>query len=117
MARAPPLAEAHQIGANAATNLEHALAGEAREVHDLREIVELVEAVGVEIVEEGARADRLTRHLEIVDAVIPVVPHGAAEIGSPGPLTHRRSPSGATAVVLTSKASVIALYQILAITS
>ena len=52
--------------------LEHALAAKAVEVDQSRQVVQLVEAVVVEIVEELARAHRVGGHLEIVDARVPV---------------------------------------------
>ena len=72
--------EPGEIGADAAPDLEQALAGVAVESDRPRQVGELVEAVVVEIVEELERPDRMLRHLEIVDAGVPVGTHMAAEI-------------------------------------
>ena len=68
----PAPGEPREVGADAAADLEHALAGKAVEVDQPRQVVQLVEAVVVEIVEELARAHRVGGHLEIVDARVPV---------------------------------------------
>ena len=64
--------EAHQIGADAAADLEQPLAAKPGKVDQLRQVTELVEAVLVEVVEERQGADRLVGHLQVVDAMVPV---------------------------------------------
>ena len=64
--------EPRQIGADAASHLEQAPAGEAGEVDELGQVAQLVEAVVVEVGEELAAAHRVRGHLEIVDALVPV---------------------------------------------
>ncbi len=65
--------EAHEIGADAAADFEQFLIAEAVEVDQARQVMQLVEPIVVEVVEELARADRLRGHLQIVDALVPVV--------------------------------------------
>ena len=48
---------------------------EAVEIDQARQVVQLVEAIVVEIVEELAGAHRMSGHLEIVDAGVPVAGH------------------------------------------
>jgi F0F1-type ATP synthase membrane subunit c/vacuolar-type H+-ATPase subunit K len=85
--------EPRQVGADAAAHLEEALAAEAAEVHELRQIAELVEPVVVEIGEELARAHRVGRHLEIVDTFVPVA---ADRLGRHSPVSYNaREPDAA----------------------
>ncbi len=67
------LGEPHQIGADAAAHFEHLLPAERRKVDQLRQVMELVEAVVIEIIEKRFRADRVVGHFEIVNTVVPVV--------------------------------------------
>ena len=73
--------EADEIGADAAADFEQRLAAIAVEVHEPRQVMELVEPIVVEIVEELQRPDRAVGHLEVVDPRVPValnrVDHGA----------------------------------------
>jgi hypothetical protein len=78
--RAPPAGKPHEVGANPAANLEEPAVTEAVERHQPRQVVQLVEPVLVEILEEVAAADRMARHLQVVDARVPVPPHARAEI-------------------------------------
>ena len=64
--------EPHQVGADAAAGFEHRLPAEAAEIDELRQVVQFVEAVVVQIVEEFQRADRLVGHFEIVNPRVPV---------------------------------------------
>jgi hypothetical protein len=64
--------EPHQVGPDAAADLEDALARKAVEVHEQGQVVQLVEAVVLEIVEEFSRSHRVGGHLEVVDARVPV---------------------------------------------
>ena len=70
---APPLREAHEIGAGAAADLEHALARVAVEVDEPQQMVELLEMILIEVGEESRRPDRVRRDLEVVDVLVPVV--------------------------------------------
>ena len=70
-------------------DFEQPLAAEGVEVHQLRQVVQLVEPIVVEIVEELPGADRLVGHLQIVDALVPValnrVDHRASVLCDPMP--------------------------------
>ena len=71
--------EADEIGANAATDLEDATSGVAREVDERWQIGELVESIFVEIGEELARTHRRGGHLQIVDPTVPVLANAPVE--------------------------------------
>ena len=67
-------------------DFEQCLAAIAGEVHQPRQVVQLVEAVFVEVVEELARPDRLVGHLEVVDPRVPVVLNRVDHNRSPRPI-------------------------------
>ncbi len=64
--------EANQVGADAAADLQQALAAIAVEVDQARQVPQLVEAVIIQIVEERERSGRCVAHLLIVDPAVPV---------------------------------------------
>src|SRR5689334_6956160 len=70
------LRETHQVGADPASDFEQFPVLERREVHQLRQVMQLVEAIVVEVVEKRFAADRLAGHFEIVNAMVPVIPDG-----------------------------------------
>ena len=69
--------EADQIGAGAASDLEHAAPAELIERHEPRQMVQLLEVILLEIGEEAGRAGRMRRDVEIVNVRVPVRAHGA----------------------------------------
>ena len=71
---APALGEAHQVGAGAAADVEHALAAVAVEAYQPQQVVELLEMILIEVARRSpASRARLRADLEIVDVMIPVV--------------------------------------------
>ena len=51
---------------------KQALPSKAGEIDQLRQVVQLVEAIVIQVVEKRLGADRMTGHLQVVDAVVPV---------------------------------------------
>ncbi len=64
--------EANEIGSDAAADLEELLPPVPLEIHEPRQVSELVEAVLVEIVEELLGPRSVASHVEIVDPLVPV---------------------------------------------
>lgn len=64
--------EPHEIDSGAAADIEHRFAAVAREVDETREVVQLLEVIGIEIVEESRRADRMPGDLEVMNVPLPV---------------------------------------------
>ena len=71
----PAGGESGEIGADATADLDEPLAAKPAEIDQPGQIGQLVEAVGIELVEERTRAHRLRGHLEIVNACVPVFAH------------------------------------------
>ena len=69
--------ESNQIGAGAASDLEHAAAAILIERHEPRQMVQLLEMILLEIGEEAGRARRMRRDVEVVNVRVPVRAHGA----------------------------------------
>src|SRR5688500_17363087 len=65
-----------QVGADAAAHFEQPPIPERRKVHQHGQVMQLVEAVVVEIVKECLRADFGVGHLEVVDPLVPVALNG-----------------------------------------
>ena len=64
--------EAREIVAEATADVEHGLAGIAGEVDALRQIAQLLEAVGLHLLEELPRSRRMAGDLPVGDVLVPV---------------------------------------------
>jgi hypothetical protein len=64
--------EAGQVDAGATADLEQVAAAVAGKIDDARQVVELVEAVAVQLLEEFGRAYRVRGDLEIMNVLVPV---------------------------------------------
>ena len=69
--------EADQIGAGAASDLEHAAPAKLIERYQPRQMMQLLEMILLEIGEEAGRARRMRRDVEVVNVRVPVRAHGA----------------------------------------
>ena len=72
--------KADKVGPNAASDLEEAAPREPGEIDGLGKVGQLVEPVIIELLEELPRPGRARRHLEIVDARVPVGADVACQI-------------------------------------
>ena len=61
-----------QVGADAAADFQQPLTAKRRKVDQRRQVMQLVEAIVIEIVEKFFGADRGLGHLEVVDPLVPV---------------------------------------------
>ena len=64
-----------EVDAGAAPDLENAAASVSVKADETRQVMKLLEVILIEVVEESARPDGMTRDLEIVDVLIPVRPN------------------------------------------
>ena len=71
--------EPHEVGADAAPDLDQTLPLVATKVDHLGQIGKLVEPVIVELVEKRPRPDRLGGHFQIVDPLVPVGANAGGE--------------------------------------
>ncbi len=69
---APPLREAHEIGAGAAADVEHPLSAIAVEIDEPQQVVQLLEVILIEVGKEARRADGMGGDVEVVDVLVPV---------------------------------------------
>ena len=69
--------ETDEIGAGAASDLEHPAAAVLIERHQPRQMVQLFEMVLLEIGKKSGRARRMRRDVEVVNVCIPVRANGA----------------------------------------
>src|SRR5215213_2145468 len=65
--------KAHEVGAGAAANFEDAFAVVAVEIHQPKQVVQLLEVILIEILEKARGADGMCRDLEVVYVLVPVV--------------------------------------------
>ena len=64
-----------QVDASATPDLENAAPSVTVKADETRQVMKLLEVILIEVVEESARPDGMTRDLEIVDVLIPVRPN------------------------------------------